>query len=242
MSNSAKMQHKYGDDYYAIDSNYDKMLFKGRKPFHYIFWKRKLKRLVKNGMLLDIGCGKGFFLEYMAKFYSVLGTDVSKYAVLESKKLLGNIPLCVADATSLCFKKDKFDIVTAFDIIEHITNPKNMLNECHSVLKQNGLIVLTTPNTKSIGRKLKQDEWFGYRDTTHVSLLSPSEWINLLEESDFQLVNVYYDGLWDSPYLTKVPTFLQHILFKYLSTILLCCGITFPQKYGEDLYLIARKV
>lgn len=241
MTNSAKMQHKYGTDYYAIDSNYDNMLLKGKKPFHYIFWRRKLKKLIKSGVLLDIGCGKGFFLEYMAKFYSTMGTDVSKYAVCESKKILADVPLCVADATNLCFKNEIFDIITAFDIIEHLNNPKQMFDECHSVLKSNGLLVLTTPNTDSVGRKLKQDEWFGYRDPTHVSLLSVSEWTILLKESGFQVVNIYYDGLWDSPYFTKVPTLLQHIVFKYLSTILLCFGITFPQKYGEDTYIIARK-
>ena len=242
MSNSAKSQHKYGNDYYAIDSNYDKMLFKGKKPFHYIFWRRKLNKLIKNGSLLDIGCGKGFFLEYMTKFYSTMGTDVSKYGVSESKKILGEVPLCVADATSLCFKHEIFDIVTAFDIIEHIGDPKQMFDECHRVLKLNGLLVLTTPNTNSIGRKLKQDEWFGYRDPTHVSLLSPSEWTVLLEVSGFQVVDIYYGGLWDSPYFAKVPIFLQHIIFKYCSTILLYFGLTFPQKYGEDLYLVVRKV
>lgn len=241
MSNSAKMQHKYGTDYYAIDSNYDNMLFKGRKPFHYIFWKRKLKKLIKNGVLLDIGCGKGFFLEYMTKFYLTMGTDVSKYAVQESKKMLKDVPLCVSDATNLCFKNGIFDIITAFDIIEHLNNPKQMFDECNSVLKSNGLLVLTTPNTESVGRKLKQDEWFGYRDPTHVSLLSTSEWTILLKESGFQVVNIYYDGLWDSPYFTKVPTSLQHLVFKYLSTILLYFGITFPQKYGEDIYIVARK-
>ena len=242
MNNSVKPQHKYDNDYYAIDSNYDKMLFKGKKPFHYFFWRRKLKKLNINGSLLDIGCGKSFFLEYMAKFYSTMGTDVSKYAVLESKKILDEVPLCVADATSLCFKREIFDIVTAFDIIEHLNNPKQMFDECNFILKLNGLLVLTTPNTNSVGLIIKQDEWFGYRDSTHVSLLSPSEWTVLLEESGFQVINIYYDGLWDSPYFTKVPIFLQHILFKYLSTILLSFGITFPQKYGEDLYLIARKV
>ena len=242
VKNTTKMPSQYGTDYYAIDSNYDNMLFKGRKPFHYIFWRRKLKKLTENGMLLDIGCGKGFFLEYMAKFYSTMGIDVSKYAVLESKKILRRVPLCVADATNLCFKNETFDIVTAFDIIEHVNNPKQMFDECHSLLRSKGLLVLTTPNTNSIGRKLKQNEWFGYRDSTHVSLLSPSEWTVLLEESGFKVVSTYYDGMWDSPYFTKVPKLLQHLVFKFLSTILLYFGITFPQKYGEDLYLIARKV
>jgi len=242
VNNSAKMQQKYNTDYYAIESNYDNMLFKGRKPFHYIFWKRKLKKLIRNGTLLDIGCGKGFFLEYMSKFYSIAGMDVSKYAILESKKRLDNVPLCVADTTNLCFKSEIFDIVTAFDIIEHVNNPKQMFDECYAILKPEGLIVLTTPNMDSIGRKLKQGEWFGYRDTTHVSLFYPDEWKKLLEASGFQIVNIYFDGLWDSPYFTKIPVFLQHVAFKYLSTILLCLGVTFPQKYGEDLYIIARKV
>lgn len=241
MRNPAKMQHKYGTDYYAIDSNYDNMLFKGRKPFHYIFWKRKLKKLIKNGVLLDIGCGKGFFLEYMNKFYSVVGTDISKYAVLASKELLDNLPLFVADAMHLCFKNEMFDIVTAFDIIEHVRDPEKILKECYHVLKPNGYMVLTTPNMDSIGRKLKKDKWFGHRDRTHVSLLYPNEWIKLIEENGFQVKNIFFDGLWDSPYFTKIPSFLQHIVFKYFSTILLCFGVTFPQKYGEDLYIIARK-
>lgn len=240
--NPTKMQKNYGSDYYAIDSNYDKMVFKGKKPFHYIFWRRKLKKLIKNGMLLDIGCGKGFFLEYMKRFYSVAGTDISKYGVLESKDLLDNVSLSVADATHLCFKYEKFDIVTAFDIIEHVQNPEKILKECYFVLKPDGYLVLTTPNMSSIGRKLKKKKWFGYRDKTHISLLYPEVWIKLIEDNGFKVMNIYFDGLWDSPYFAKIPSFLQHIIFKYLSTILLCFGVTFPQKYGEDLYIIARKV
>lgn len=239
--NPTKMQKNYGTDYYAIESNYDKMFFKGKKPFHYIFWRHKLKKLIKNGMLLDIGCGKGFFLEYMRRSYSVAGTDISKYAVLESKELLDNVPLTVADAAHLCFKYEKFDIVTAFDIIEHVQNPEKILKECYFVLKSDGYLVLTTPNMSSIGRKLKKNNWFGYRDKTHVSLLHPEVWIKLIEDNGFKVMNIYFDGLWDSPYFTKIPSFLQHIVFKYLSTILICFGVTFPKKYGEDLYVIARK-
>jgi 2-polyprenyl-3-methyl-5-hydroxy-6-metoxy-1,4-benzoquinol methylase len=192
--------------------------------------------------MLDIGCGKGFFLEYMKKFYSVMGTDISMFAVNRSKELLENVPLFLADATHLCFKKEKFDIVTAFDIIEHIQDPEPILKEFYSVLRLDGILVITTPNMKSIGRKLKKDNWFGYRDKTHISLLYPDEWIKLIEDSGFKVSNIYFDGLWDSPYFTKIPSFLQHIVFKYFSTILLCFGVTFPQKYGEDLYVIARKV
>jgi hypothetical protein len=106
------------------------------------------------------------------------------------------------------------------------------------------LIIASVPNLESLGRRWKKQQWFGYRDPTHVSLLPNEEWRWLLQRNSFRILDTFYDGLCDSPYFNGIPTFVQHIFFKFLFTILFpllgALGIKLPMKWGENLILVAN--
>lgn len=107
--------------------------------------KKKLQ-LENSGNFLDIGCGAGNFLHSFAKFnkgWLVNAQDISsinKKLVLK-KKLIKKFYQC--DITKI---KEKFDLISANHVLEHVTNPINFLNNIHKILNEDGCVIIRVPN------------------------------------------------------------------------------------------------
>lgn len=234
------MKQKYDKKYFEKTAEDVGLLLKERRPL----WRRWMKIIHKykaSGKLLDIGCGPGFFLEHAERYYDAHGMDVSEYAIREAKQRTQTAKLSVGDATNLHYENDYFDIVTCFDLLEHLPNPELALQEFYRVLKNEGIRIIRVPNTSSLGARRKKEEWLGHRDKTHASLLSNEEGIDLLTENGFEIWEVFYDGLWDTPYFKGIPKLLQDIIIKFPLLTLFWLGIKFSKKYGENLCMIACK-
>jgi 2-polyprenyl-3-methyl-5-hydroxy-6-metoxy-1,4-benzoquinol methylase len=109
-----------------------------------------------NKNILDIGCNDGTFLSLTKNrnnnFY---GLDASDWAVSQSKKKGFDIrQFFFDDKTKLPFEEDFFDLIIAGEIIEHIYDTDFFLEEIRRVLKTNGKLLISTPNTASLGRRL----------------------------------------------------------------------------------------
>jgi hypothetical protein len=126
-------------------------------------------------------------------------------------------------------------------VVEHLENPVIGLRGISRCLRRQGLFIMSTPNINSRGCNLKGENWHGNRDPTHISLLSSERWIALVEQSNLKLVSLFYDCLWDSPYFKKIPTLLQHILFKPSLLIFYWTSIRFPGNMTENLWIVAVK-
>jgi 2-polyprenyl-3-methyl-5-hydroxy-6-metoxy-1,4-benzoquinol methylase len=104
----------------------------------------------KGGKLLDVGCGLGYFIQWMSGYSSwqVFGYEISRQAVdfARSKLMLQNV-FCgrVEDSR---FTEKSFDIITLWDVIEHIPDPSPLLSYLSSLLTSEGMLFLHTPNVK----------------------------------------------------------------------------------------------
>jgi len=101
----------------------------------------------KINKILDIGTADGLMLGEIKKAYNeaeCLGIEYSQELIDTNKNEA--ITIIRGDAQSLPFNNNIFDIVTAAAIIEHVESPEKMISEAFRVLKNNGLIIITTPN------------------------------------------------------------------------------------------------
>lgn len=212
----------------------------GDRPF--TFWRtfRILRKLRPSGKMLDIGCGVGYWLKWAERVYAATGCDISKFAADSSRRRVQRAHVVVGDANALPFRDRAFDIVTAFDVAEHLPVPATLFGEIRRVLVREGLLLMSTPNIASIGVRWKRERWIGYRDDTHTSLLPLTEWLGLLEGQGLRPVRILYDGLYDSPYFRGMPEILQHLLFKVPMTILFGLGVSFPPATAEDVFILAQ--
>jgi len=167
--------------------------------------------------------------------------DISKHALAESKINAKGLGLLRADASHLPFRFGSFDTVTCFDVLEHLYDPRKAIADIARILADGGILAIMTPNPMSLGRGIKASRWFGFRDPTHVSMLLKNKWTDLLSTEGLQVTYTFYTGLWDSPYLSYFPTVVQHLMFKVGATILFWIGLSFSERLGEDLCIVARK-
>jgi SAM-dependent methyltransferase len=140
---------------------------------------------------LDVGCAYGFTTRILAGLgYDTCGVDISTYGVKQGKNL-GDIQFVVCDAqTNMPFTVETFDLVTCFDVLEHLPFPEKAIVNMFSVCK--GTLVCTTPNRKVEKpiRILMRDY-----DETHISVKSPVQWENsiseILDYKEFKVESFY---------------------------------------------------
>ena len=182
---------------YFRDRNYEnKEKLVKRNVVEVIKWASKISgadfSLGKGKRALDVGCAYGHASAILAGWgYETYGLDLSKWGVTRAKtRSEGNCLVCDAQ-TRLPFKADCFDLITCFDVLEHLSFPdkaiRNMLESCR------GSLICTTPNRRveKPVRRVTRDY-----DETHVSVKSPSEWRNVVKAiGSYRLVKVetFYD-------------------------------------------------
>lgn len=98
----------------------------------------------KNIRILNIGCGTGGTVPTLEKYGTVYNIDVSEEAIKFMRKSGYNANLVESNKLPK-IKSDTYDLVVAFDVLEHIKNEQEALNEWSRVLKKNGMILLTVP-------------------------------------------------------------------------------------------------
>ena len=121
---------------------------------------------------LDVGCAYGYTSRVLAELgYETFGVDISTYGTKQAKPLSGSQFLVCDAQTNMPFKTETFDLVTCFDVLEHLPFPEkaivNMFNACK------GTLVCTTPNKKveKPVRKLMRDY-----DETHINTKTSGQW------------------------------------------------------------------
>jgi 2-polyprenyl-3-methyl-5-hydroxy-6-metoxy-1,4-benzoquinol methylase len=110
-------------------------------------YEMALQFLGKESAVLDLACGSGFGCKILAKkatFVTGVDLDPSVIAYASKNIAINNLTFRVANVLDLPFQDESFDVVTAFEIIEHV-NPINLLNEVVRVLRPGGLAILSTP-------------------------------------------------------------------------------------------------
>lgn len=115
-----------------------------------VFLKKELKKIVsKSANILEIGCGGCVILEQLKNDgHKVLGVDSSPFAVSEGKKRGIKV---INDFFPSPKITESFDLIFCVDVLEHIDDYTNFINEQISRLNQNGLIVVNVPDaTESI--------------------------------------------------------------------------------------------
>lgn len=156
--------------------------------------ERFLKGAVR-GRALDVGCAAGFFLDVARqRGWTVEGLDVSGFAVHYVQERFG-YPAQNGSLTALDYAHESFDLITMWDVIEHVPDPKAYIARAAQLLKPGGLIALATPNVDSLPAKLAGRRWVGYKlSEEHVYYFSVKTLRRMLDEAGFEVLEVRHVG------------------------------------------------
>lgn len=144
--------------------------------------------LVKGKVVLDIASGSGYgsaFLATSAK--KVYGVDVDKDAIAYAKKNYAaeNVEFKLGDGTSIPLEDNSVDIVVSFETIEHIEKYEVFMDEVKRVLKDDGMLILSTPN----------DVEFPETNHFHIHEFERTE-LEKLVKKYFKNTKSYYQATW----------------------------------------------
>ncbi|MBI2031246.1 MAG: class I SAM-dependent methyltransferase [Candidatus Levybacteria bacterium] len=106
------------------------------------------------GRLLDVACGKGLLIKQINEknnYLELYGSDISRYAITNAKKIVPNATFSVDDGEALSFTSSQFDFVSCLGGLEYYQNPVKGAREIARVLKNNGRAVIFVPNLMFVG-------------------------------------------------------------------------------------------
>jgi SAM-dependent methyltransferase len=112
------------------------------------YHKWAIASLPIRGKLLDIGCGEGVFVNYaIKKGFDAYGIDFSKEAIDLGKRWYGLNTLfnCSVSELKKAVKVSEFDVITFFEVLEHLDKLKEFLSEVKMLLKKDGYIAVSVP-------------------------------------------------------------------------------------------------
>lgn len=242
------MSDKFNSSYflnYLQKSNYSKNT-RAKNPHIYKFWVNYLQKTIAHNLVIfEVGCGLGYFGVQASKYWDYHAIDISSFAVSYANETLNLKNVRVGDANKLDFPYDSIDAILSFDLIEHLDKPEFFIREAGRVLKPGGLMILSTPNPKSYGNRVKDKSGnfmaSMYRDTTHVSLWEFDRWKNLITKQNFEFLDGGTDALWDIPYSRRIPLFIQKAFFIPISIITKRYFGFYSWRFGENSIFIFRK-
>lgn len=210
----------------------------------------------QKGRLLDVGCGNGKFLANMRELgWKVNGVELDPLAVNIAKKHY-EIEAFQGTLEEAKFENEYFDAVTINHVIEHISNPTKLLTECHRILKKGGVLIIVTPNIKSLGHMIFREMWRGIEAPRHLYIFSPRALQILSDQLGFKILKLGTTArsarwMWKTSHLIKEHGFLQEsdisilsrserlkAVFFHIVEYLFCL---FNNDVGEEIVFIASK-
>jgi SAM-dependent methyltransferase len=124
------------------------------------------------GRLLDLGCAYGFFLQEAQRHFEVAGIELAEDAAAYCRGSGLNVFSGVADEANMA-RIGKVDVITLFDVIEHLPDPRATLALCDRFLEPGGIIVITTGDFASPFARLAGAKWRLMTPPQHLWFFTP---------------------------------------------------------------------
>lgn len=137
------------------------------------------------GRLLEIGCGSGRMLKDMETLgWQAEGIDFDAEAVRNSRRK--GLIVHEGRLEERQYPDNSFDAITMSHLIEHVADPKSLLNECHRILRPGGCLVVVTPNCQSLGHRIYKRNWRGLEPPRHLHIFSRQSLAALARTAGFR--------------------------------------------------------
>lgn len=207
---------------------------------------------IEKGTLLEIGSGFGTFSELAIKsnsFKKVIAVDPNPDMAEACKKR--GITLINKRIEDITDEIANVDVAVAFEMIEHLFEPRTFLNQCSRLIKQNGIVVISCPNGQGFDVKLLGKDSLAV-DAEHVNLFNPKSLTRLVESCGFKVLSATTPGRLDAEFVHEAikhgkydvsnNLFLKKILVEEWDKL----GWPFQQFLAENglsshMWMVARK-
>jgi SAM-dependent methyltransferase len=206
---------------------------------------------------LEIGCGTGYVLSGVSKRFpcsTLHGSEIFTAGLNFAAARLPAANFMQMDARNIPFEEE-FDVIGAFDVLEHIEDDERVLAQVHAALKTQGLMLLTVPQHAWLWSA--SDEY-----ACHVRRYSASDLHKKIETAGFQIVRStsfvttllpammvsrflhkkVVDGSFDATAELKIPYWLNLLFFKLIYAEIVLIKKRFDFSVGGSRLVVAKKI
>ena len=161
----------------------------------------RVERHVRAGRLLDIGCGDGSFVHHMARHgWDATGIDFSPAALEYARRFHSGGRFELGSLEEYAGATGRLDLVTMWQVLEHIGEPLPLLGRCRELLRPGGVFVASVPNLDGLSARLTGKRWWGLDVPRHLVHYTPETLRRVLEQSGFEVLFVHHRSLQYDPY------------------------------------------
>ena len=165
----AEMHVHYTDAYHKLISA------AGRDALaHWGFRKEAVAHYKQCGAILDLGCSSGSFLDFMRdESWKLYGIEMSAEGARRAEER-SKAKVFVGDILDASFPRESFDVITCFDVLEHLYEPVRVLAKVAEWLKPGGIFYVLVPNVDSAEARVFGSYWHGLELPRHLFHYSPA--------------------------------------------------------------------
>jgi SAM-dependent methyltransferase len=183
---SRELEPFYAEEYWgegeieAADENWIRRDQRHRTGF--------LQRFRGEGSVLDVGCGLGFFLRALdPQRWDRHGVEPMPVPYRESARSLGSDRVHNSELIAAQLPSSNFDAITFWDSLEHLPNPRAILQEASRLLRPGGIILIGLPNFGGYQARYFGEDWFGLSLPHHLCHYTRETLTRLLEPCGFRV-------------------------------------------------------
>lgn len=239
----------YQLNYYSSSRLANPVLQRAYRLVANFFSRLQLKSYLEAGRVLDFGCGKGEFLASLPFDTEKYGVEINRQAVRFIRKKYPEIK--IFQGWKKLEKGVSFDLITLWHVLEHLEEPKKVLQELRKRLKKDGYLIISTPNSGSWGFNLSREHWFHLDTPRHLAIFNLNSLLDLCRQVGLQPITIKggmieypLDLFWSiSNRYKKKNLFLNSLLGLFSLPISLIIKLTYlfkPEK-SEIITIICKR-
>jgi SAM-dependent methyltransferase len=192
---------------------------------------------IPTSKILDVGAGTGLFVQ-LAIEYGLEASGIEPSAFLANYAASQGLP--VVNSSVPNYPPDSFDAVYMTDVLEHIADPGSLLLAYNKILKQDGILFVTTPDVSSVLARVMRNRWWHYR-LAHIGYYNKKTLKHLMLRTGFELkkylpIKWYFTGEYVFERLGQYLPFLRGK----------CCpkalkNLMIPISFGDSILAVYTK-
>lgn len=167
---------------------------------HLHFVERAIEESEEEGLVLDVGCGGGLFLQMLRerKNVRVAGLDFSLDAANVAWRRAG-VPAICATLSRAPLGRESCAAITMFHVLEHLYDPASYLESAHELLRPDGRLIVQVPNAACWQFLLLGERWNGIDVPRHLINFRLQDLESVLDHCGFEILRVKHFSLRDNP-------------------------------------------
>lgn len=184
---------KYKDEFTPAIEDDPSVVSRLNRLYHIERICRSVEWVKREGQLLDVGCATGNFLERVRRRgnWRVYGVEVNEEAARYAQNRFG-LDVFIGELGAAGYPDHSFDVVTLWNVLEHLHSPLDTLREIRRLLRDDGALILSVPNVESLDARLFGDCWIGLDPPRHLYAFSPKTLRSVLSKAGLETIGMRF--------------------------------------------------